>query len=144
MRKILLSFSIIILTISFSINLFAQTDVSPVFREMQETINQSILRHYREKTYLTEEWFKYDRHGNKSKIRFHESEIDKLKIKKNELKLKVLESKGELPEWEKGMRVIPPFLHLALRCLELEGGELKARGKKKEKGKEVTKWINRH
>jgi transcriptional regulator with XRE-family HTH domain len=27
--------------------------------------------------------------------------------------------------WETGTRTIPPFLHLALRCLELEGGELR-------------------
>jgi transcriptional regulator with XRE-family HTH domain len=27
--------------------------------------------------------------------------------------------------WEKAMREIPSFLHLALRCLELEGGEPK-------------------
>jgi DNA-binding XRE family transcriptional regulator len=25
--------------------------------------------------------------------------------------------------WETGLRSIPSFLHLALRCLELEGGE---------------------
>ncbi len=25
--------------------------------------------------------------------------------------------------WETGLRTIPSFLHLALRCLELEGGE---------------------
>ena len=25
--------------------------------------------------------------------------------------------------WERGVRKIPSFLHLALRCLELEGGE---------------------
>ncbi|NTW16619.1 MAG: helix-turn-helix transcriptional regulator [Syntrophaceae bacterium] len=25
--------------------------------------------------------------------------------------------------WETGLRAIPSFLHLALRCLELEGGE---------------------
>jgi len=25
--------------------------------------------------------------------------------------------------WETGTRAIPAFLHLALRCLELEGGE---------------------
>jgi transcriptional regulator with XRE-family HTH domain len=35
--------------------------------------------------------------------------------------------------WEKAMREIPSFLHLALRCLELEGGELMAKGKKKRK-----------
>jgi transcriptional regulator with XRE-family HTH domain len=35
--------------------------------------------------------------------------------------------------WEKAMRAIPSFLHLALRCLELEGGEIKAKGKKKKK-----------
>jgi len=27
--------------------------------------------------------------------------------------------------WEKGMRAIPSFLHLALKYLELKGGELK-------------------
>jgi len=26
--------------------------------------------------------------------------------------------------WETGLRAIPVFLHLALRCMELEGGEL--------------------
>ena len=35
--------------------------------------------------------------------------------------------------WEKALRAIPSFLHLALRCLELEGGETKAKGKKKRK-----------
>jgi hypothetical protein len=35
--------------------------------------------------------------------------------------------------WERGVREIPSFLHLALRCLELEGGEIKAKGKKKTK-----------
>jgi len=36
--------------------------------------------------------------------------------------------------WERGVRVIPSFLHLALRCLELEGGELQ-----KNKGAKDTK-----
>jgi transcriptional regulator with XRE-family HTH domain len=35
--------------------------------------------------------------------------------------------------WEKAMREIPPFLHLALKWLESEGGETKAKGKKKRK-----------
>jgi transcriptional regulator with XRE-family HTH domain len=35
--------------------------------------------------------------------------------------------------WETGVRQIPPFLHLALRCLELEGGE-PIEGKQKQKG----------
>lgn len=35
--------------------------------------------------------------------------------------------------WERGERKIPSFLHLALRCLELEGGELKIKGKKKKR-----------
>lgn len=35
--------------------------------------------------------------------------------------------------WETGLRSIPPFLHLALRCLELEGGET-AKGTNKKKG----------
>ena len=33
--------------------------------------------------------------------------------------------------WEAGYRHIPPFLHLALKWLEYEGGELKSKGKKK-------------
>ena len=35
--------------------------------------------------------------------------------------------------WEKAMREIPPFLHLALKWLESKGGETKAKGKKKKK-----------
>jgi DNA-binding XRE family transcriptional regulator len=38
-------------------------------------------------------------------------------------------TKTTVYRWEKAMRVIPPFLHLALRCLELEGGERKRKGK---------------
>ena len=37
--------------------------------------------------------------------------------------------------WETGVRKIPSFLHLALRCLELEGGEsIEGRRKRKRKG----------
>jgi len=32
--------------------------------------------------------------------------------------------------WERGERKIPSFLHLALECLELRGGESKGEGKK--------------
>jgi DNA-binding transcriptional regulator YiaG len=35
--------------------------------------------------------------------------------------------------WETGTRTIPSFLHLALRCMVLEGGEPKSKGKKKER-----------
>jgi len=46
-----------------------------------------------------------------------------------------------ISRWERGVRAIPPFLGLALRCLELEGGgpEIVRRGRKKktETGKEV-------
>jgi transcriptional regulator with XRE-family HTH domain len=35
-------------------------------------------------------------------------------------------------QWERNIRSIPSFLHLALRCLELEGGE-SAKGKTKTK-----------
>ena len=41
--------------------------------------------------------------------------------------------------WERGDREIPSFLHLALRCVELEGGELKVKGKRTKKKKEVKK-----
>jgi transcriptional regulator with XRE-family HTH domain len=36
-------------------------------------------------------------------------------------------------QWERNIRTIPTFLHLALRCLELEGGELKKGKTKKER-----------
>ncbi len=36
-------------------------------------------------------------------------------------------------QWERNIRTIPTFLHLALRCLELEGGE-SIKGKRKRKG----------
>lgn len=41
-------------------------------------------------------------------------------------------------QWERNIRSIPSFLHLALRCLELEGGESKNKGtkQKKERGNE--------
>ena len=44
-----------------------------------------------------------------------------------------------ISRWERGVRAIPPFLHLALRFLELEGGgpEIVRRGRKKKTGKEV-------
>lgn len=35
--------------------------------------------------------------------------------------------------WETNLRAIPTFLHLALRCLELEGGELETGKTKKER-----------
>lgn len=38
-----------------------------------------------------------------------------------------------IARWETGAREIPSFLHLALRCLELEGGELLDRVKRKRK-----------
>jgi len=39
-----------------------------------------------------------------------------------------------ISQWERNIRTIPPFLHLALRCLEMEGGESKKKGTKKKKG----------
>jgi len=38
-------------------------------------------------------------------------------------------------QWERNIRTIPTFLHLALRCLELEGGESKKGKTKKERRK---------
>lgn len=34
-----------------------------------------------------------------------------------------------ISKWERGIREIPPFLRLALRALELEGGEKNSQGK---------------
>jgi len=36
-------------------------------------------------------------------------------------------------QWERNIRTIPSFLHLALRCLEVEGGELTKGKTKKER-----------
>lgn len=40
-----------------------------------------------------------------------------------------------IARWETDVRKIPSFLHLALRCLELGGGELLERAKRKRKWK---------
>ncbi len=40
--------------------------------------------------------------------------------------------------WEKAMREIPPFLHLALKYLELKGGETGTEDKRKSKTKKKT------
>ena len=40
-----------------------------------------------------------------------------------------------IARWETGVRKIPSFLHLALRCLELEGGEPLEKGTRKRKRK---------
>jgi len=40
-------------------------------------------------------------------------------------------------QWERNIRTIPTFLHLALRCLELEGGEsIKGKSKKERRTKQ--------
>ena len=39
-----------------------------------------------------------------------------------------------ISRWERGVRGIPPFLHLALECLEMKGGELH-KGENKMKSK---------
>lgn len=46
-----------------------------------------------------------------------------------------------IARWETGVRKIPSFLHLALRCLELEGGESPA-GERKRKRKGELKDGN--
>lgn len=38
-----------------------------------------------------------------------------------------------ISRWERGIINIPPFLHLALRCLDIEGGELLKRAQRKRK-----------
>ena len=39
--------------------------------------------------------------------------------------------------WERGIIKIPPFLHLALRCLELEGGERLKGAQRKRKERDI-------
>lgn len=41
--------------------------------------------------------------------------------------------------WERGVREIPPFLHLTLECLEKKKGGTKAKSKKTIKRREVKK-----
>lgn len=41
--------------------------------------------------------------------------------------------------WEKAMREIPSFLHLALECIEKKGGVLSSKGKKTKKERKVKK-----
>ena len=43
-------------------------------------------------------------------------------------------TKTTVYRWEKAMREIPPFLHLALKYLEGKGGKPKQRRRKKKKG----------
>jgi DNA-binding XRE family transcriptional regulator len=45
-------------------------------------------------------------------------------------------AKNTIYRWEAGMREIPPFLALALKCVEREGGEQEKKGTKmKRKGR---------
>ncbi len=46
--------------------------------------------------------------------------------------------------WERGVRAIPPFLGLALRWLEVEGGELEAMGRKRKKTRKENKRHGKH
>jgi DNA-binding transcriptional regulator YiaG len=45
--------------------------------------------------------------------------------------------KTTVHRWEKNMRIIPPFLHLALECIEMKGDEFRDRGMKTKKEKGV-------
>ena len=40
--------------------------------------------------------------------------------------------------WEKEMREMPSFLHLALKYLELKGGETEAKDKRKSRGRKKS------
>jgi transcriptional regulator with XRE-family HTH domain len=40
-----------------------------------------------------------------------------------------------ISRWERQLRKIPPFLHLALECLEIRGGEKKTKGMRIQKKK---------
>lgn len=45
-----------------------------------------------------------------------------------------------ISQWESGVRKIPAFLHITLKCLKVKrGGEQKIKGKKMKKKKEVKK-----
>jgi len=65
------------------------------------------------------------------------NELKEWREKHGYSQLKLAKSLGThvmtISQWERNIRTIPTFLHLALRCLELEGGEL-TKGKSKRKG----------
>jgi DNA-binding XRE family transcriptional regulator len=48
-------------------------------------------------------------------------------------------AKNTIYRWEAGMREIPPFLALALRCVEREGGEKEMKGAKMKKERKVKR-----
>ena len=49
-------------------------------------------------------------------------------------------TKACISRWESGHRQIPAFLHITLKCLKVKkGGEVKAKGKKTKKRKEVKR-----
>ena len=62
----------------------------------------------------------------------------------SELGQKLGVTKTTVYRWEKAMREIPSFLHLALRCLELEGGEKKMKGINKKKKRKEGKHERKH
>ncbi len=52
-------------------------------------------------------------------------------------------TKTTVYRWEKAMREIPPFLHLALKWLEKKGGEQKPKKEKKKIGTRISKQYER-
>jgi transcriptional regulator with XRE-family HTH domain len=68
------------------------------------------------------------------------NELKKWRIEHNYSQSQLADALGThvmtVSQWERNIRTIPTFLHLALRCLELEGGELKNKGTKTKKRKE--------
>ena len=54
-----------------------------------------------------------------------------------ELGVKLGVTKTCVYRWEAGLRHIPPFLHLALECLEKKGDEMKVKGMKTKKERKV-------
>jgi DNA-binding XRE family transcriptional regulator len=63
----------------------------------------------------------------------------KRSLTQGELGVKLGVTKTCVYRWEAGYRHIPPFLHLALKWLEYEGGELKGKGRKTHQRKEVKR-----
>jgi transcriptional regulator with XRE-family HTH domain len=63
------------------------------------------------------------------------NELKKWRIKNNYSQSQLAKALGThvmtVSQWERNIRSIPSFLHLALRCLELEGGE-STKGKSKQ------------
>ena len=79
---------------------------------------------------------------NKSRLDLKSLELVKWRKKNGYTQIRLGKELGvttiTVYSWEKAMREIPPFLHMALKYLELKGGEIETKSKRKRKGSKKT------